>query len=128
MRPIVAVTGQHREMLDQVNELFGIQPDHDLDLMVPGATSDRPRCTGADGQGDSARSERPDAVVVQGDTTVGHGRRAGCVLPRRFRSSTSRRASAPATCSSPFPEEGNRRLVAPLARLHLAPTATSRQT
>ena len=38
LEPVVAVTGQHREMLDQVNGLFGIGPDYDLDLMVPGAT------------------------------------------------------------------------------------------
>jgi UDP-N-acetylglucosamine 2-epimerase (non-hydrolysing) len=38
LQPLIVVTGQHREMLDQVNDLFGIHPQHDLDLMVPGAT------------------------------------------------------------------------------------------
>jgi UDP-N-acetylglucosamine 2-epimerase (non-hydrolysing) len=43
MSPVVAVTGQHREMLDQVHDAFGIVPDHDLDLMSPGSTLSTPR-------------------------------------------------------------------------------------
>ncbi|WP_076263102.1 non-hydrolyzing UDP-N-acetylglucosamine 2-epimerase [Intrasporangium flavum] len=125
IEPVVAVTGQHREMLDQVNRLFGIRPEHDLDLMTPGAglaeiTARTVLATSA-----LLRETRPDVVVVQGDTTTVLA--AGLAafyehipvvhLEAGLRTGDIR---------SPFPEEANRRLTAPLADLHLAPTATSK--
>lgn len=121
---IAVVTGQHREMLDQVNSLFGIQPAHDFNLMSHGATLDQIGCRALEATSNLLRAERPDAVVVQGDTATAFfaglaafyqqipvvhleaGLRTGNVL-------------------NPFPEEANRRLLAPITSLHLAPTSTS---
>lgn len=121
----VCVTAQHRQMLDQVLELFEIEPEHDLDLMRPGqdlysVTSDILQSLKP-----VYGAHRPDLVLVHGDTTttfattlaafyqripVGHveaGLRTGNLL-------------------SPWPEEANRRLTGALARLHFAPTTVSR--
>jgi len=121
VRTTVTVTGQHRRMAAEVNASFGITPDVDLDVFRAGAslaeTSSRifaalaHRWAGA----------TPDAVIVQGDTASAAlaavaGYYAGSRvihLEAGLRSGDLR---------SPFPEEGNRRLIAPLAALHLAPT------
>lgn len=126
LTPVVAVTGQHREMLDQVNDLFGIVPEHDLDLMVPGATLADLGARTLHATAALLERERPDVVVVQGDTSSAFV--AGLAafyagvpvvhLEEGLRTGDLR---------SPFPEEGNRRLLAPLAALHLAPTETSRR-
>jgi len=122
---VVVVTGQHRHMLDQVNGLFGIVPKHDLDLL-----RNRPDLAGIttqsiEGLGSVFADEKPDLVVVQGDTTtvfaaalaafyakvpVAHVE-AGLRTGNRY---------------NPFPEEINRRLTSSLTTLHLAPTPTSR--
>lgn len=121
----VCVTGQHREMLDQVLELFSISPDFDLNIMKPG--QDLTDVTTSILQGlKSVLSEfKPDIVLVHGDTAttfaaslaayyqqipVGHveaGLRTGNLY-------------------SPWPEEGNRKLTGALANLNFAPTETSR--
>src|SRR6476469_8452762 len=67
--PLVAVTGQHREMLDQVNTLFGITPDFDLDLMSAGAGLADMTARTVQAVGSLLRRTKPEAVVVQGDTT-----------------------------------------------------------
>ena len=67
---VVTVTGQHREMLDQVNELFGIVPDHDLNIIQPRQTLNGVFARTLDGLDAVLEQERPDAVVVQGDTTT----------------------------------------------------------
>jgi UDP-N-acetylglucosamine 2-epimerase (non-hydrolysing) len=121
---VTCVTGQHRQMLDQVLDLFRIQPDVDLDLMrdnqsLPSLTGALiERITGV------MREAKPDVTLVQGDTTtamagalaafyqqvcVGHVE-AGLRSGRRDR---------------PFPEEVNRRLISELADYHFAPTATA---
>ncbi len=124
LEPVVAVTAQHREMLDQVLALFGIEPDFDLDIMVPGQTLTDVTLRALEGLSPLMERERPDAVLVQGDTTstfvaalsafyhripVGHveaGLRTGDI-------------------TRPFPEEVNRRLTTQTARWHFAPTATA---
>jgi UDP-N-acetylglucosamine 2-epimerase (non-hydrolysing) len=123
--PIVAVTGQHREMLDQVNIHFGIEPHHDLDLMVPGATLAQLTARTVQATAELLAVERPDVVVVQGDTTTVLS--AGLAafyekIPVVHLEAGLRTGNV----HSPFPEEVNRRLTAPLASLHLAPTSTSR--
>lgn len=125
-RCIVTVTGQHREMLDQVNELFGIVPDHDLNILQQGQSLSAIMTRTIDGLEKLFAGTRPDAVVVQGDTTtstaaaiaafyhgipvihVEAGLRSGDLL-------------------SPFPEEANRKVTSQITRLHLAPTSTSRE-
>lgn len=121
----VVVTGQHREMLDQVNSLFSITPDHDLDLMRPDSTLTGLASRGLRGLDLLMAAEQPDAVVVQGDTTSAF-----------FAGLAGFYAQIPVVhveaglrthdLASPFPEEGNRRLLSSITRLHLAPTPASR--
>lgn len=66
--PVIVVTGQHREMLDQVNDLLGIRPEHDLNLMVPGATLAEISSRALTGVSRVLAAEQPDALAVQGDT------------------------------------------------------------
>ncbi len=117
----VCVTAQHRELLDQVLEAFAIKPDWDLGLMLPGQTLFQSTSRIVAGLGPVLEAEKPDLVLVQGDTTttlcgalaafyckipVGHveaGLRTGDIL-------------------QPFPEEMNRLLATRLATLHFAAT------
>jgi UDP-N-acetylglucosamine 2-epimerase len=121
---VVAVTAQHREMLDQVLALFGIEPDVDLDIMVPGQTLTHVTTRALEGLSPLMEEFRPDAVLVQGDTTttfaaalaafyhkvpVGHveaGLRTGDIY-------------------QPFPEEVNRRLTTQLTTWHFPPTSVT---
>jgi UDP-N-acetylglucosamine 2-epimerase (non-hydrolysing) len=125
-RSSVCVTAQHREMLDQVTGLFGICPDYDLSVMRPGQDLHDVTTAILVGLRPVLEAERPDMVLVHGDTAttlastmaayyaripVGHveaGLRTGNMY-------------------SPWPEEGNRRVTGALARLHFAPTETSRR-
>lgn len=121
----VAVSGQHREMLDQVNAAFGITPDVDLDVHSPGQTLSEVTTRALSGLGRVLDKERPDAVLVQGDTTttfVGAlaAFYAGAAV---VHTEAGLRTGNP---RSPFPEELNRRLTSQLADLHLAPTWASR--
>lgn len=121
----VVSTGQHREMTDQVNRLFGIVPDIDLDLMAPGASVSGIFQRVLAGMEEVLQAERPDAVVVQGDTTSACAAGLAAFLagvPVVHLEAGLRTGDL----SSPFPEEANRRLTAVLASLHLAPTASAR--
>lgn len=122
---IPVVTGQHREMLDQVNELFGIVPQHDFDLMVPGAGLDAIAAKALVAISECLRAESPDAVVVQGDTTTAFiaGLAAFYAGVPVVHLEAGLRSF---DIDSPFPEEGNRQLTARVTRLHLAPTSVSR--
>lgn len=117
----ICITAQHRQMLDQVLKIFEIQPDHDLDIMDE--DQDLFDITGKIlyGLKDVMKKERPDLVLVQGDTTtafvaglaafyhripVGHIE-AGLRTHNKY---------------SPFPEEKNRQLLSVLADMHFAPT------
>jgi len=121
----VCVTGQHREMLDQVLEIAQITPEHDLDLMLPNQSLDTLSARLLTELGKVMDADRPDRVIVQGDTAtamigaltayyrkipVGHveaGLRSGNIY-------------------HPWPEEVNRKVVGAIADLHFAPTDTSR--
>jgi UDP-N-acetylglucosamine 2-epimerase (non-hydrolysing) len=121
----VCVTGQHREMLDQVLEIARIRPEHDLDLMLPNQSLDTLSARLLTELGKVMDADRPDRVIVQGDTAtamigaltayyrkipVGHveaGLRSGNIY-------------------HPWPEEVNRKVVGAIADLHFAPTETSR--
>ena len=126
MEAVVAVTGQHREMLDQVNELFGIVPDHDLDLMTHGATLAAVTSRTLTATTDLLERTTPDLVVVQGDTSSAFTA-ALAAFYQRIPVVHLEAGLRTGDIYSPFPEEVNRRLTAPIAALHLAPTATSRQ-
>jgi UDP-N-acetylglucosamine 2-epimerase (non-hydrolysing) len=121
----VCVTGQHREMLDQVLEIARIIPEYDLDLMLPNQSLDMLSARLLTELGKVMDADRPDRVIVQGDTAtamigaltayyrkipVGHveaGLRSGNIY-------------------HPWPEEVNRKVVGAIADLHFAPTDTSR--
>ncbi|ATD02911.1 UDP-N-acetyl glucosamine 2-epimerase [Pseudoalteromonas tetraodonis GFC] len=122
----VCVTAQHREMLDQVLELFEIVPDYDLNIMKPGQSLYDVTTNILLGLKPILEEFKPDLVLVHGDTSttlsaslaafyqqipVGHveaGLRTG-------------------NLSSPWPEEGNRKLTGAITKLHFAPTQTSQQ-
>lgn len=120
----VCVSAQHRGMLDQVLDIAGITPDHDLDLMTQGQTLDELTARALTGIGRVLDEEKPDWVVVQGDTTtVMAGALAAyyrqipvCHVEAGLRSGDIYR---------PWPEEVNRRVVGTFAALHCAPTETS---
>lgn len=122
---LTAVTAQHREMLDQVNTLFDIQPDHDLDLMVHGASLADLSSRALSRLSELVDSTAPSAVVVQGDTSTAFIA-ALAAFYARVPVIHLEAGLRTGDLASPFPEEGNRQLVGRLAALHLAPTATSR--
>ncbi len=125
IQTVVAVTAQHRQMLDQVLDLFQIRPDYDLDIMSQGQTLYDITTRSLQGLKSVMEVEKPDLVLVHGDTTttfagalaayyqqipVGHveaGLRTGNIY-------------------SPFPEEMNRKLTGAIAAIHFSPTMTAR--
>lgn len=120
------VTGQHRAMLDQVNEAFGVVPVVDLDIFEHGMTPSGVIEKVLNRLTPVLEEHKPDAVVVQGDTTsaLAAGLAAfNSQIPVVHLEAGLRTESI----SSPFPEEGNRRLLSQVSALHLAPTAASRQ-
>ena len=122
----VTVTGQHRSMLDQVNNLFGIEPDHDLNIFEPGQTLNGILSQTIDGLDKLFSVNRPDAVVVQGDTTTSTAAAMAAFyhgIPV-VHVEAGLRSGNPL---SPFPEEGNRKITSQIASLHLAPTEGSRR-
>ncbi|CAM3964402.1 UDP-N-acetylglucosamine 2-epimerase (non-hydrolyzing) [Janibacter sp. YIM B02568] len=126
LEPLVAVTGQHREMLDQVNSLFDIAPEHDLDLMRPGATVAQITALAIHRVTELIEEVRPDAVMVQGDTTSAF---AAALAGFYARVPVVHLEAGLRTrdINTPFPEEANRRLTAPISTLHLAPTERARR-
>lgn len=126
LEPLVVVTAQHREMLDQVLQLFDVHPSYDLNLMKPGQSLTDITAGVLRGSERIVIKEKPDLVLVHGDTTttfagalasfyqqvpIGHveaGLRSGNMY-------------------SPFPEEANRRLTGALTSIHLAPTPQARE-
>lgn len=125
IEPRIVVTAQHRQMLDQVLALFGIRPHHDLDLMAPGQSL--PALFGRilEGMAGVLEHERPDLVLVHGDTSTTLAS-ALAAYYARIPVGHVEAGLRTGNLYSPWPEEANRRLVAPLAALHFAPTETSR--
>jgi len=124
--PVVCATGQHREMLDQVLSLFKIRPRHDLDAMGKDHTLAYSMSTILARLDKVIREEKPDLVIVQGDTT---STLAGS-LAAFYRQVPVGHIEAGLRThdkSRPFPEEINRRLTSQIADYHLAPTAGARK-
>src|SRR5690625_3698028 len=121
----VVVTGQHREMLDQVNATFGIVPHHDLDVHVAGQTLTDITLRTLRGLSGALEEFAPDAVLVQGDTSTTFVAALSAFyagIPVIHTEAGLRTGDI----YSPFPEEINRRLTSQLAALHLPPTRASR--
>lgn len=125
LAPVVAVTGQHREMLDQVNTLFAIVPSHDLDIIRPRQQLHEITSRALDGLTRAIRAEKPDVVIVQGDTTTAFVA-ALAAFYERVPVAHVEAGLRTNDRYNPFPEEINRRLASQLASIHLAPTPTSR--
>ncbi|WP_432791708.1 UDP-N-acetylglucosamine 2-epimerase (non-hydrolyzing) [Brevibacterium sp. K11IcPPYGO002] len=125
LRPIVVVTAQHREMLDQVNEVFDIVPDVDLNLMAHGQTLNAIAGNVISKIDTVLEEHRPDAVLVQGDTTTVMGA-AIAAFNREIPVVHLEAGLRSGDINSPFPEEANRKIVSQIARVHLAPTMVSR--
>lgn len=124
-KPVVAVTGQHREMLDQVNCLFGIQPDYDLNIITQSQTLENITGRVLAGVSNVIEAEAPDALVVQGDTTTCFAA-ALAAFYRKIPLIHLEAGLRTGERYNPFPEEINRRLTTQLAALHLAPTQISK--
>lgn len=122
---VVCLTGQHREMLDQVMQIFGIKAQYDLNIMRPKQTLTTITTSVLEKMEDVLTKEKPDIVLVHGDTTtsfvvalaafyqqipVGHVE-AGLRTYNKY---------------SPFPEEMNRNLTGKIAELHFAPTVNNK--
>jgi UDP-N-acetylglucosamine 2-epimerase (non-hydrolysing) len=123
--PVVAVTAQHREMLDQVLELFDIVPDFDLDIIEPRQTLTDVTTRALSRLSPLVAEVDPEMVVVQGDTTTTF---VGALAAFYHQVPVAHMEAGLRTWErySPFPEEVNRSLTTRLANLHLAPTSTSR--
>ncbi|MBC8015710.1 MAG: UDP-N-acetylglucosamine 2-epimerase (non-hydrolyzing) [Sporomusaceae bacterium] len=126
IEPIVAVTAQHREMLDQVLNLFNIVPNYDLDIMSQGQTLFDITCRAMQGLNEVLAAEKPDIVLVHGDTTTTF---AGALAAFYHQITVGHVEAGLRTHNknSPFPEEMNRKLAGSLADLHFAPTATAQE-
>lgn len=126
IEPVVVVTAQHREMLDQVLETFNITPDYDLNIMKAGQTLSEVTGRVIEGLESVIKEVKPDMILVHGDTTttfagslaafynevdIGHVE-AGLRTHNKY---------------SPFPEEANRQMTGVLADLHFSPTEDARQ-
>lgn len=122
----VCATAQHREMLDQVLQLFDIQPDYDLDVMTPGQSLALVTARVIQGVDEVLVEERPDLVMVQGDTSTVL---CGALAAYYHRVPVAHVEAGLRTGNkyAPFPEEMNRRLVAPLTDYHFAPTERARR-
>ena len=122
---IVCSTGQHRQMLDQVLQLFAIPVDHDLDVMVPGQTLNGLFARLMTRIDALLEELKPDCVLVHGDTTTA----TACCLAAFHRGIAIGHVEAglrTGDLSQPFPEEMNRRVVDVMSRWLFAPTVTSR--
>ncbi|WP_188360036.1 non-hydrolyzing UDP-N-acetylglucosamine 2-epimerase [Rothia aerolata] len=120
-KSIPVVTGQHREMLDQVNEVFGIEPEADLKIMKRGQGLNGILSKVIEGVDQVIDSHYPDALIVQGDTSTAMGA-ALAAFNRGIPVVHVEAGLRSGDMTSPFPEEANRRLVSQVASLHLAPT------
>jgi len=122
---IIVVTGQHREMLDQVNSMFDIAPSHDLNIMAAGQSLNGIVAKVIRGVDSILEKEEPDAVIVQGDTSTVMGA-AIASFNRQIPVVHLEAGLRSGDINSPFPEEANRKLTSQIAALHLAPTSTSK--
>lgn len=123
---VVVWTGQHREMLEQVNKRFGITPDHDMALMKPGQTLNELVARAIQGLDPIIAEEKPDVIISQGDTSTAMvAALAG--FHRGVKIVHLEAGLRTGNIYSPFPEEANRKIIAQIASLHLAPTNESRE-
>jgi len=123
---IVCITAQHREMLDQVLNLFDIRPDYDLNIFKPGQTLTDITNKALKGLEDVIKKERPDVLLVQGDTTtVFAGALAG--FYQRVKIGHVEAGLRSGNIYSPYPEEANRKMTGIITNYHFAPTNRNKE-
>ena len=123
---VVVSTGQHREMLEQVNRRFAIEPDHDMGLMKPGQSLNELVSRAIQGLDPIIEEEQPDVIISQGDTSTAMvAALAG--FHRGVKIVHLEAGLRTGNIFSPFPEEANRKIIGQLASLHLAPTEQSKE-
>ena len=122
----VCVTAQHRQMLDQVLELFDIQPDYDLDIMRPGQDLYAITANILQRIGEVYQACRPDVVLVHGDTTTTFAASLAAFY-QRIPVGHVEAGLRTHNLYSPWPEEANRQLTSVMVHLHFTPTSISRQ-
>jgi UDP-N-acetylglucosamine 2-epimerase (non-hydrolysing) len=117
----ICVTGQHRQMLDEVLEVFGINPDYDLDLMRQSQSLAMLTAACISSLDPVIAAERPDWVIVQGDTTTAM---TGALAAYYHHVKVAHVEAGLRTGDKehPFPEEANRRMIASIADIHFAPS------
>jgi len=122
--PVVVVTAQHREMLDQVLKIFDIEPDFDLDIMKPGQSLEGITIRALEGLCNIIKRVNPNIVLVQGDTTTTY---VGALAAFYYKIPVGHVEAGLRTYDkyNPYPEEINRKMTTCLADLHFAPTVTS---
>ncbi|MDK8762736.1 UDP-N-acetylglucosamine 2-epimerase (non-hydrolyzing) [Corynebacterium sp. MSK218] len=121
---IAVSTGQHREMLEQVNTMFGIEPKLDLRLMKPGQSLNEIVSRALMGLDEVIDAEQPDVIIAQGDTSTAMAA-ALAGFHRGVKIVHLEAGLRTGDIDSPFPEEANRKLITQVAKLHLAPTEGS---
>lgn len=125
-QPRVCVTGQHKQMLEQVLSFFKVQPDDDLALMKPNQTLFDITADGLRSMAAILDKEQPDLVVVQGDTTSAFTG-ALAAYYKQIRVAHIEAGLRSGNKYSPFPEEMNRKLAGAIADFHFAPTPQAQQ-
>lgn len=126
LQPVLLATAQHRQMLDQAMGVFGIKPDFDLNLMQVGQSLEGLTARLLTAVSDWCEAEKPDAILVQGDTTTV----LATALSAFYKNIPVGHVEAGLRTGNmrmPFPEEMNRRLTTPLARWNFCPTDVSRE-
>ncbi|MCD8311019.1 MAG: UDP-N-acetylglucosamine 2-epimerase (non-hydrolyzing) [Firmicutes bacterium] len=126
IKSLVALTGQHRSMLDSVMTAFGVDADYDLDIMRPNQTPTDIAANVMLGLDGILREEKPDLVLVHGDTTTSF---AAALTAFHLQIPVGHVEAGLRTYDkySPFPEEMNRTLTGKIASLHFAPTEKNKQ-
>ena len=125
VKSIVCVTAQHRDMLDQVLEVFNIKPDYDLDIMKPGQTLTHITAEVLRGIEDVIIKEKPDCVLVHGDTTTSMAA-ALAAFYQQVKVGHVEAGLRTYDKYSPFPEEMNRQIIDCIADYLFAPTELSK--
>ncbi|MGF1567317.1 MAG: non-hydrolyzing UDP-N-acetylglucosamine 2-epimerase [Nodosilinea sp.] len=120
----VVLTGQHREMVDQVMALFDLKADADLAIMQPQQTLTDITCRSLQGLEAHFQTIQPDLVIVQGDTTTAFAA-ALAAFYQKIPVGHVEAGLRTDNIYSPYPEEANRRLISQLTTLHFAPTPTA---
>ena len=123
---IVCVTGQHREMLDQVLRIFEIQPDYDLNIMKQGQDLYDVTARVLTGMRDVLKKEQPDIVLVHGDTTTSTAT-ALAAFYQQIPVGHIEAGLRTHNIYSPWPEEINRQITGRIATYNFAPTPLSKQ-